>query len=140
MVEQLFKDVYVRERLLAGPMGAYLDVLSSKLLQLGYSHAQARKLVRTASALGFWLAEQGLAPADAGKKELLAYMAKQKRTPAGRLLEGAIGFSRLPLLLESEGVLCKPGYKRREKWPARRLDHAVPTFATDYRERVVDVV
>jgi integrase/recombinase XerD len=108
MLEQLFKDVYVRERLLASPMGTYLDVLSSKLLQLSYSHAQARKLIRTASSLGLWLAEQGLAPADAGKKELLAYMEKHKRTPAGRLPEGAIGFSRLPLLLESEGILCKP--------------------------------
>jgi hypothetical protein len=60
MVDQLFRNEDLRERLLAGPMGPYLDVLASRLLELGYCHSQARKLVRTASALGLWLAERGL--------------------------------------------------------------------------------
>ena len=108
MLDQLFKREDLREQLLAGPMGPYLDVLASRLLQLGYTHSQSRKLVRTASALGLWLAERDLTPADAGKRELREYMAAQKRTPAGRLPEGTVGFSRLPALLAAEGVLCKP--------------------------------
>ena len=107
MLERLFDDVDMRQRLLAGPMGPYLDVLVSNLLDLGYSHSQARKLVRTASALGDWLAERKLSPADAGKAELWAYMATQRRTPAGRLPEGAVGLTRLPALLESMGILSK---------------------------------
>jgi len=66
-----------------------------------------RKLVRTASALGDWLAERKLSPADAGKAELWAYMATQRRTPAGRLPEGAVGLTRLPALLELMGILSK---------------------------------
>ena len=42
MIDQLFNDVALRERLLAGPMGSYLDVLASRLLQLRYSHSQSR--------------------------------------------------------------------------------------------------
>lgn len=108
MLDQLFKNEYLREQMLDGSMGPYLDVLASRLLQLGYSHSQSRKIVRTAFSLGLWLAERGLTPAEAGKQELQDYMASFKRTPKGRLSDGAIGFSRLPALLASEGVLCKP--------------------------------
>ena len=60
MLERLFDNIDVRQQLLAGPMGPYLDVLASNLLDLGYCRTQARKLVRTASALGDWLADRGL--------------------------------------------------------------------------------
>lgn len=108
MLDQVVKDECLREQMLAGPMGPYLEVLASRLLQLGYSRIQSRKIVRTASLLGDWLAERGLTPADAGKPELQEYMAAHKRTPKGRLSDGAVGFSRLPALLAAEGVLCKP--------------------------------
>ncbi len=109
MLDQLFKNEDLRERLLAGPMGPYLEVLASRLHELGYCHSQAQKLVRTASSLGLWLAERGLTPADAGKADLKQYLATQRRTPKGRVTEGTVGFSRLPALLASEGVLCKAG-------------------------------
>ena len=47
MLDQLFKREDLREQMLAGPMGPHLNVLASRLLQLGYTHSQARKLVRT---------------------------------------------------------------------------------------------
>lgn len=108
MLDQLFKREYLCEEMLAGPMGPYLEVLVTRLLQLGYSRSQSRKIVRTASSLGLWLAERGCTPANAGKQELRDYMAAHKRTPKGRLSDGAVGFSRLPALLASEGVLSKP--------------------------------
>lgn len=108
MLDKLF-DIDSRQRLLAGPMGPHLEALSSKLAELGYSDSQARKLVRTAATLGNWLAERGLTPAEAGRAELEDYLQAQKRMPSGRLREGAVGFSRLPALLEAEGVLCKSG-------------------------------
>jgi site-specific recombinase XerD len=108
MLDQVVKDESLREQMLAGPMGPYLDVLASRLLQLGYSRTQSLRIVRTASLLGDWLAQRGLTPADAGKPELQEYMAAHKRTPKGRLSDGAVGFSRLPALLAPEGVLCKP--------------------------------
>jgi site-specific recombinase XerD len=108
MLDQLVKREYQREQMLAGPMGPYLDVLASRLLQLGYSHEQSRRIVVTASSLGVWLAERGLTPADAGKLELREYLASHKRSPKGRLSDGAVGFTRLPALLAAEGVLCKP--------------------------------
>lgn len=108
MLDKLF-DIDSGQRLLAGPMGRYLEALSSKLAELGYSDSQARKLVRTAATLGNWLAERGLTPAEAGRAELEDYLQAQKRMPSGRLREGAVGFSRLPALLEAEGVLCKSG-------------------------------
>jgi hypothetical protein len=107
MLEQLFHDVYMRQQLLAGPMGPYLDGLVSNLLDLGYCHSQARKIVRTAAALGQWLAERGLNPTEAGKTELRAFMAMQRRTPAGRLPDGAVGCTRLPGLLRSMSILSK---------------------------------
>ncbi len=103
MLEKLFEDVYLREELLAGPMGPYFDVLAAKLLDLGYCLTQARRIVRTAAALGHWLAERGLSPADAGKAELHAFIATAKRMPAGRLSE--VGCTRLPGLLSSLGIL-----------------------------------
>jgi site-specific recombinase XerD len=108
MLDQLIKDEYLREELPAGPMGPYLDVLAARLLQVGYSHSQSRKIVRTASSLGQWLAARGVTPADAGKRELQEYMAAHKRTPKGRLSDGAVGFSRLPALLGAQGLFCKP--------------------------------
>ena len=107
MLETLFKDVEVRQPLLAGPMGPYLDVLTSKLLELGYCHSQARKIVRTASALGHWLAESGLTPAEAGKADLKKFISQQRRAPSGRLADGAVGSTRLPGLLHSSGILCR---------------------------------
>jgi site-specific recombinase XerD len=108
MLDQLFSDEDRREQLLAGPMGRYLEVLATQLLEQGYSRSQARKLIRTAAALGAWLAERGLTPADAGKAELEQYLSTCNRTPKGRVGEGAVGFTRLPALLASVGVLCKP--------------------------------
>jgi len=107
MLDKLFNDDS-RQRLLAGPMGPHLGALASKLAELGYCDSQARKVVCTAAALGDWLAERGLTPAEAGRAELRAYIETQKRMPSGRLRDGAVGFSRLPALLEAEGVLCKP--------------------------------
>ena len=107
MLERLFDDVYMRQQLLAGPMGPYLDGLVSNLLDLGYCHSQARKIVRTAAALGNWLAERGLSPAEAGRPELCDFIAVQRRTPAGRLPDGAVGCTRLPGLLHSMGILSK---------------------------------
>jgi hypothetical protein len=49
MLKRLFDDVYMRQQLLAGPMGPYLDGLVSNLLDLGYCHSQARKIVRDGS-------------------------------------------------------------------------------------------
>lgn len=108
MLDQLFKREYLCEEMLAGPMGPYLDVLASRLFDLGYSRTQTRKIVRTASSLGHWLAERGLTPANAGKSELRDYMATHKRTRKGRLSDGAVGFSRLPALLAPEGLFSKP--------------------------------
>ena len=107
MLETLFKEVEVRQLLLAGPMGPYLDVLTSKLLELGYCHSQARKIVRTASSLGHWLAESGLTPVEAGKADLEKFIRQQRRTPSGRLADGAVGSTRLPGLLHSSGILCR---------------------------------
>lgn len=108
MLDQLFNDEYTREQLLEGPMGPYLEALAKRLLDLGYCRTQAQKLIRTASALGLWLATRGLTPADAGKAELELYLSTQKRTPKGRVGERTVGISRLPALLASEGLLCKP--------------------------------
>jgi len=91
MLERLFDEVEVRHALLRGPMGPYLEGIATQLLDLGYCGSQARKLVRTASSFGLWLAERGTALIDAGKAEIKAFMAVQRRTPAGRLPDGAVG-------------------------------------------------
>lgn len=81
MLEKLFNDDSC-QRLLAGPMGPHLGALSSKLAELGYCESRARKVVCTAAALGDWLAERGLTPAEAGRAELKAYIKAQKRLPS----------------------------------------------------------
>jgi hypothetical protein len=107
MIERLFSEDRCRQ-LLDGPMGPYLDVLVVRLSEQRYSDSQSRKLIRTASAYGDWLAEQGLSPTDVGKGELRTFLATRTRTRTGRLPEGAIGLTRLPALLKNEGVFCKP--------------------------------
>ncbi len=94
MLYQLVKDEYLLEQNFAGPMGPYLDGLATQLLELGYSHCQSRKIVRTASLPGIWLAERGLTPADAGKAEIQEYMASHRRTPKGRLRDEAARFGK----------------------------------------------
>ena len=108
MLDQLVKSEYMREDMLESPMGPYLEALASRLLQLGYSRTQSRKIVRTATFLGLWLADRGLTPAEAGNAELREYMATHRRTPRGRLSDGAVGLTRLPALLAPDGVLAKP--------------------------------
>ncbi|HSU59569.1 MAG TPA: tyrosine-type recombinase/integrase [Bryobacteraceae bacterium] len=106
MLERLFDEVEVRHALRRGPMGPYLDSIATQLLDLGYCRSQARKLVQTASSFGLWLAERGTALIDAGKAEIKAFIAAQRRTAAGRLPDGAVGCTRLPDLLQSTGLLC----------------------------------
>jgi integrase len=103
MLEKLIEDVYWRADLLAGPMGAYLDVLSSKLLEQRYCQKQAQKIIQTAASFGHWLATQNLSPAEAGMAEVHGFMAAAKRMPTGRLSE--VGCTRLPQLLGSLGIL-----------------------------------
>lgn len=103
MLEKLFDDVYWRADLLAGPMGPYLDVLSSKLLDQGYCLTQARKIVQTAASFGHWLAERNLRPDKAGMAEVRGFMATARRLPTGRLSD--VGCTRLPGLLGSLGIL-----------------------------------
>jgi hypothetical protein len=142
MIERLFGNEDVRQRLLAGPMGPYLDVLVSNILDLGYCHSQARKLVRTASALGDWLAERGLSPANAGKAELRTYMAARRRTPAGRLPEGVVGFTRLPALLQSMGILSRQSESPADPTLRRFEEHlanargVTPSTQESYRRYV----
>jgi site-specific recombinase XerD len=142
MIERLFGNEDVRQRLLAGPMGPYLDVLVSNLLDLGYCHSQARKLVRTASALGDWLAQRGLSPANAGKAELWTYMTMHRRTLAGRLPEGVVGFTRLPALFQSVGILSRqsespadPALRRFEEHLAN-VRGVTPSTQESYRRYV----
>ena len=105
MLEKLIDDIYLREDLLAGPMGPYLDVLTEKLLDLGYCLTQARKIVHTAASFGGWLAERGLSPTDAGKAEIRAFIAAGKRSPKGRISD--VGCTLLPGLLGCLGILSK---------------------------------
>ena len=63
MIERLFSEDRC-QRLLAGPMGPYLNVLAVRLSEQRYSDSQSRKLIRTASAYSEWLAERGLSPVD----------------------------------------------------------------------------
>lgn len=86
-------------------MGSYLDVLTEKLLDLGYCLTQARKIVHTADSFGHWLAERGLSPTDAGTPEMRAFIAAGKRSPKGRLRD--VGCTRLPGLLGCLGILSK---------------------------------
>ena len=139
MLDQLFKNEDLRERLLAGPMGPYLDVLASRLLELGYCHSQARKLVRTASTLGVWLAKRGLTPADAGKADLEQYLATQRRTPKGRVTDGTVGFSRLPALLVSECSASRPQL-RLAKRGSTGLKSIGQLFEAQHRQRTRNIV
>jgi integrase/recombinase XerD len=107
MLERLFDRVEARHALLRGPMSPHLNDIATQLLALGYCRSQARKLIRTASAFGLWLAERGMTLIDAGNAEIKAFIAAQRRTPAGRLADGAVGCTRLPGLLQSAGLLCK---------------------------------
>ena len=107
MIERLFSEDRCQQ-LLAGPMGPYLNVLAVRLSEQRYSDSQSRKLIRTASAYGGWLAERGLSPVDAGRAELQTYVATRTRTRTGRLPEGAIGLTRLSALLKNDGIFCKP--------------------------------
>lgn len=128
MLQLYFANLEVREDLLAGPIGPYLPALAVKLCELGYSRDQARRLIVTADALGYWLKQQGVTPTEATADHVRAYVASQKRTPAGHLCDTATGLTHLVEYLKPWGILCKP-------LPCSPADEHLQRF-DDYLQRV----
>ena len=87
MIDRLFPKQRSRQRFLDGPFGPYLEPFVTRLANLGYADGYICNLVRLANSLGEWLEDHGLTPADAGKAEIDAYIASQKRDLRGRLPE-----------------------------------------------------
>lgn len=108
MLQLYFTNLEVREDLLAGPMGPYLPALAVKLSELGYSRGQARRLLRTADALGRWLQQQGVSLTEATADHVRAYTTRQPRTPAGHFPNTATGLTHLVEFLKPWGILSKP--------------------------------
>jgi site-specific recombinase XerD len=123
MIERLFSEDRC-QHLLAGPMGPHVDLLAERLTEQRYSDSQSRKLIRTASVYSDWLAAKGLRPEDAGRAELRTYLSTRRRTPAGRLPEGAIGLARLAALLKDKGIFCKSNpASPADPWLQRFQEH-----------------
>jgi integrase/recombinase XerD len=105
MIERLFPTPRVRQRLLDGPVGPYVEGLAERLSELGYAEGYIRSLVRLLNSLGEWLEDRGLSPREAGAAELRAYKEELERTSQGRLPEWARGITRLSGWLAPMGIL-----------------------------------
>lgn len=117
IVERIPQEVNVttlpnrfRQHFLNSPAQASMIIADHKLHTIQRALLEAgQQFLPTRSTLAAGQFQcQYVAPANAGKPELQDYMATHKRTPKGRLSDGAVGFSRLPALLAPEGLLCKP--------------------------------
>lgn len=131
MIEKLFPLERIRERLVDGPMGPYLERFTDHLAEMGYAESYIRSLVRLANSLGEWLEDHGKCLGEAGKADLESYIAAQNRSPQGRLPAWARGIRRLPVLMAPLGVLCRPE-------PASFADAILERFSA-YLKNVVGV-
>lgn len=64
MLEKFFRSRSAIERLRRGVLGPHLDSLTVALTSLGYAGETVRKRLRLLHALGRWLGQRGLGPAD----------------------------------------------------------------------------
>jgi site-specific recombinase XerD len=108
MLQLFFSNDEICEDLLSGPMGPYLPSLAVKLSELGYSRGQARRLLRTADALGRWLQQQGVGLTEATATHVRAYAKSKPRTPAGKFPDTATGLTHVVEFLKPWGILCQP--------------------------------
>lgn len=131
MLDRLFPNPGIRQRLLDGPMGPYLELLTGRLADLGYADGYMCNLVRLANSLGEWLQDHGLSPTNVGKTEIDAYIAAQARSAQGHLPVWMRGIRRLPALAAPFGILCRPG-------PVSLADPILDRFAT-YLKDVVGI-
>src|ERR1051326_3728996 len=95
MLESFFVQEQVLSCLHSGPMGPYLPDLASQLMQQHYARRTGCILLRTADRLGRWLAQEGVAIADATAVHLKSFAASQGRRDTGRLPQTVWGGSRL---------------------------------------------
>src|ERR1700756_1544600 len=108
MLESFFVQKQVLSCLRSGPMGPYLPDLAAQLMQQHYARRSGCILLRTADRLGRWLAQEGVAIADATAVHLKSFAASQGRRDTGRLPQTVWGVSRIAELLQSRGLLACP--------------------------------
>lgn len=111
ILDQLFKREYLCETMLAGPMSLYLDVLTSRLFDLGYTRTQTRKMVRTLLSLDH------LAPDGQGSEPLVSGSEHGQEGPglSGHPSHEAVRRRAQPSSAagrdQSFGHTCRPGPK-----------------------------
>jgi len=105
MLEYFIADEDIRDRMLAGPMGPYLPPLAARLVETGYSKAQARRLLVSADGLARWLHRNGIALSDTGPDQVEAYSKSLGRMPSGKRLDTGTGLTRIAGLLRPWGIL-----------------------------------
>jgi integrase len=122
MLESFFVQEHVLFRLRTGPVGPHLPDLAAQLTQQHYARRTGCILLRTADRFGRWLAQEGVALADATPVHLESFAASEGRRDTGRLPQmvgcraGEVRQLRLQDIDWAEGVLhVRQGKSRRER-------------------------
>jgi integrase/recombinase XerD len=101
-----------------------LPDLAAQLMQQHYARRTGCILLRTADRLGRWLAQEGVAVADATAVHLKSFAASQGRRDTGRLPQMVWGVSRIAELFQPRDLLaCPPPLAAADQWLRRFGQH-----------------
>lgn len=136
MLDTIVRSPRVRNRLLTGPAGPFLELLSLALLEQQYPTSTIGTYLKSTDRFCRWIRDAGLAVELADAVTLAVYVASLRR--AGRTSNGpsrtpkpSVGLSHFIALLDSNG--CRePIAPARESTPSDRL-------LAEYERHMVDV-
>ncbi len=136
MLEQYRIWPQIRERILAGPLGAHVDTYLSWLVRNGYSDLGVRRQLRGIDAFGAWLSRQSVAVEAVDRLTVERFVkvvgrSPSRRSPRGRLREVASCARRFADFLWAQGIA-----QRGEGPTDGRNASAVLQSFDDYLQRV----
>jgi site-specific recombinase XerD len=90
MLEQYRIRAKIRDRILAGPLGAHVDAYVSALVRDGYSELGIRRQIRGIDVFGAWLARGAVAAQSVDTSTVEQFVKAVGRTPSRRCARGRL--------------------------------------------------
>jgi len=109
MLEHVFLRTGVIARLRGGPLGPYLDDLTTSFHHQGYAPSSIQRYLRASDQFGRWLQGQGYRLSELDAAVLHRYIAGLTRYRSGHLPKAAQGLTHLLRFLQRQGVVPQQG-------------------------------
>ena len=126
MLDSVFVQPSVVNRLRCTPVGAYLDELVTILHQQGYARDSIRGYLRACAQFGQWLGQQGYHVSEVDETLIQQYRSGLHHSREGRQPKGAEGLPHLLRLLRQQAIVptptSRPPSTAADQW-LKRYEH-----------------